>query len=156
MRLITLRCFSSIALAVLALGAAGCATEAANRPVPAPERYSRSETTDYTVRTRDSVLEDTLTNTLARCKAVQRRYDVPVDCKVTRYKGYPTMLLSFSNARAVKEYSEVVVDELAMPFCDSLTNANVVARLVLHVRDVGMASIYACETGKLSEWVRIA
>jgi len=108
------------------------------------------------VRTRDTVLEDTRSLTLARCKAVQRRYDVPVDCKVTQYKGYPTMLLSFSNTRAVEDYSEVVVDELAMPFCESLTEANVVARLVLFVRDAGMASIYACETGKLSEWVRIA
>jgi len=151
-----MRLITSTAFAVYVLAVAGCATETTHHPVPAPEHNSRSETPDYAVRTRDNELEDALTRTLTQCKAVQRRYDVPVDCKVTQYKGYPTMLLSFSNARAVEDYSEVVVDELAMPFCDSLTRANVVGRLVLFVRDVGMASIYACETGKLSEWVRIA
>ena len=30
------------------------------------------------------------------------------------------------------------------------------ARLVLYVRDMRAASVYACETGKFSDWMRVA
>lgn len=151
-----MKLITPVALAVLALAAAGGATAAADRPVASAERDSSYQTVDHRGRSRETAVEDALSRTLTLCEAVQGTLDIPVDCEVTEYKGYPTMLLSFSNTRAVERYSGAVVDKLALPFCEALIVAVVDARLVLFVRDVRMARIYACETGKLSDWVRVA
>jgi hypothetical protein len=121
--------------------AASAANDASYRPVNHQGRYSG---------------QDSLRSALDTCYAISKAYDIPVECDVTDYKGYPTMLLSFSNVRAVENYLEVVAEKVALPFCDTLIEAGLDARLVLYVRDMRAASVYACETGKFSDWMRVA
>ena len=139
-------------LAVCTLAVTGCASDPPPRAAAtAGEGAYRS--VNHGSRYSDGL--DPLREALQTCSAISKAYDIPVGCEVTDYKGYPTMLLSFSNARAVERYLNVVAEKVALPFCDTLIDAGMDARLVLYVRDMRAASVYACETGKFSDWVRV-
>ena len=140
-----------ITLAALGLAVTGCATESAHRTQAAAERTADPQ---YSVRASNRPRDDALSRITALCRAVQGDYSLPLECQVTQYNGYPTMLLSFANSRAVDKYSEAVVDKLAIPFCEAL--AGYQASLVLLVNDVQMARAYGFDTGKFSEWVHVA
>jgi hypothetical protein len=141
----------SIALAALGLAASGCATDTAYHPQPAAERPAGPQ---YNVPAGNRTHDDALSRITTLCRAVHKDESLPLECQVTQYKGYPTMLLSFTDVEAVETYSDAVIDRLAIPFCEAL--AGYQARLVLLVSDVQMVSAYACDTGKFSEWRYIA
>lgn len=143
-------------LALACLATTACATEAVGPPVAVAKRDSHYQTVDHRSSSRYAELEDALDTVLVRCEAVQRQYDLPVECSARMYRGYATMLVSFVDSDAVEQYGSVVLDYVGMPFCNVLRSGNVDARLVLLVRDVQMASVYACDTGKLSDWVSVA
>ena len=141
-------------LAVCTLAITGCASDPPPRAAATAADDPPYRPVNHESRYSGDGL-DPLRNALHTCDAISKAYDIPVECDVTDYKGYPTMLLSFSNVRAVENYLNVVAEKVALPFCDTLIDAGLDARLVLYVRDVQAARIYACETGKFRDWIRV-
>jgi opacity protein-like surface antigen len=114
-------------LAIACLATTACASEAVGPPVTVAERDSRYQTVDHRSRSRYAELEDALYTVLARCEAVQRQYDLPVECSARMYRGYATMLVSFVDIDAVDRYGSVVLDYVGMPFRQVLRSGRPVA-----------------------------
>ena len=147
---------ATVVRAVFSLATIAYATGAVGPPVAAAERDSRYQTADQRSHSRYPEVEEALGTLLAQCEVVRKHYDLRVECAVATYHDYPSMLIRFFDADAAEEYGQVMVDNLAISFCDVVRDGDVDARLVLFVRDPQMASVYACETGELSQWVSVA
>jgi len=147
---------TTVVRAVFSLATIAYAIGAVGPPVAAAERDSRYQTADQRTHSRYPEVQEALGTVLAQCEVVRKRYDLRVECAVTTYNDYPSMLIKFLDADAAEKYGQMMVDNLAISFCDVLSDADIDARLVLFVRDPQMASVYACETGELSQWVSVA
>ena len=92
---------------------------------------------------------------MRNCEMLRNSFGVPVECVVSDFQGYPTVVLTFLSTHSMDMHSDIVFERLIVPFCASLTPGAMPARLVAFVRDTRLVSVFGCDTGTFSAWARL-
>ena len=144
----------SILLATSAVAMLNACGTAETRPTPearqtSPPVAAAPAEPSYLQKTQSPM---TLADSIQVCKRVQQERHIPIVCLTTYVEGRPTMVVGFADASGFRTYGGAIVEYVAGPFCDAANQANREAFLVFSVERPGLATLYSCETGEMTEW----
>lgn len=94
----------------------------------------------------------TISEAIKACRMLQDMKKMPFSCGTEYLNGIPTMAVGFPDDNSLKEWLPAFSEIVGNPFCESASQTNRQALILVVIHSIKMANLYSCETKSLSGW----
>jgi len=130
-------------------------TNVHNQPTPVAQTSASDLTKNTPPQTPKSIKNPkpkNISEAIKACRMLQETKKIPFSCGTQYVNGIPTMAVGFPDDNSVKAWLPAFSEMVGNPFCESASQTNRQALILVVIHSIKIANIYSCETKGLSGW----